>query len=236
MHVAKAPGHLRREARQVALLGEAVFQLKAHRAMQSVTDRGHKADVEPELAPLHAEHWKDGRKPTTIQGLGVAAEAPHHRTCFEGSQPIGHGIEADVVRGGTVAVVKHASSDRVGVCERQLNTKAGIDVVEVFIALQVVGVEAWIDPGIAHIQVECVCRCIGTQGHRQHAQCTQVAKHHNWLKTAAAASTVAEMSAALWAALTKPASYSAGAMYTPRSSKPWNSLLKRGLSLVITLA
>ena len=48
------------------------------------------------------------------------------------------------------------------------------------------------------------------------------------LNTSAAAATVSAMSCSLCAALTKPASYSAGAMYTPRSSRPWNSVLKRG--------
>ena len=56
------------------------------------------------------------------------------------------------------------------------------------------------------------------------------------LKISRAAATVAAMSSSLCAALTKPASYSAGAMYTPRSSRPWNSLLKRALSVVMTVA
>src|SRR5690606_26728930 len=51
-----------------------------------------------------------------------------------------------------------------------------------------------------------------------------------------AAATVAAMSSSVCAALTKPASYSAGAMHTPRSSRPWNSTLKRAPSLSITAA
>lgn len=56
------------------------------------------------------------------------------------------------------------------------------------------------------------------------------------LNTSRAAETVSAMSCAVCAALTKPASYSAGAMYTPRSSKPWNKVLKVGPSVVMTFA
>ena len=56
------------------------------------------------------------------------------------------------------------------------------------------------------------------------------------LNTSRAAETVSAMSCAVCAALTNPASYSAGAMYTPRSSRPWNRVLKRGPSVVMTLA
>src|SRR6185369_5883957 len=41
-----------------------------------------------------------------------------------------------------------------------------------------------------------------------------------------AASSVLAMSSSLCAALTKPASYRAGAKYTPRSSMPWKKRLK----------
>lgn len=56
------------------------------------------------------------------------------------------------------------------------------------------------------------------------------------LKISRAALTVAAMSSALWAALTNPASYKAGAMYTPRSSRPWNSALNWALLVVMTVA
>ena len=56
------------------------------------------------------------------------------------------------------------------------------------------------------------------------------------LNTSRAAVTVASMSLAVCAPLTKPASYSAGAMYTPRSSRPWNRVLKRVLSVLRTWA
>ncbi|EWS65725.1 hypothetical protein Y695_01013 [Hydrogenophaga sp. T4] len=56
------------------------------------------------------------------------------------------------------------------------------------------------------------------------------------LKTSRAAETVSAMSCAVCAALTNPASYSAGAMYTPRSSRPWNRVLKVGPSVVMTFA
>jgi hypothetical protein len=49
-----------------------------------------------------------------------------------------------------------------------------------------------------------------------------------------AACAVAAMSSALCAALTKPASYSAGARYTARSSMPWKKRLKRSLSVAMT--
>src|SRR5207244_4203068 len=49
--------------------------------------------------------------------------------------------------------------------------------------------------------------------------------------TLRAASSVLAMSSSLCAALTKPASYSAGAKYTPRSSMPWKKRLKRSLSV-----
>ena len=52
--------------------------------------------------------------------------------------------------------------------------------------------------------------------------------------TLRAASSVLAMSSSLCAALTKPASYSAGAKYTPRSSMPWKKRLKRSLSVAIT--
>ena len=60
------------------------------------------------------------------------------------------------------------------------------------------------------------------------------ADHRGRGRTSRAAATVAAMSSAVWAALTKPASYSAGAIYTPRSSRPWNSWLKRALSVRMT--
>ena len=53
-------------------------------------------------------------------------------------------------------------------------------------------------------------------------------------KASLAADTVAAMSPVLCAALTKPASYSAGARYTPRSSMAWKKRLKRSLSVAIT--
>ena len=56
------------------------------------------------------------------------------------------------------------------------------------------------------------------------------------LNTSRAAATVAAMSSAVCAALTKPASYSAGAVYTPRSSRPWNSVLNFAPSVFITVA
>lgn len=56
------------------------------------------------------------------------------------------------------------------------------------------------------------------------------------LKTSRAAETVSAMSCAVCAALTNPASYRAGAMYTPRSSRPWNRVLKVGPSVVMTFA
>ena len=43
------------------------------------------------------------------------------------------------------------------------------------------------------------------------------------------------MSSAVCAELTKPASYNAGAKYTPLSSIAWKNLLKAGLSVVITV-
>jgi hypothetical protein len=54
-------------------------------------------------------------------------------------------------------------------------------------------------------------------------------------KNRAAASTVVSMSSAVCAALTNPASYSAGAKYTPLFSMAWKNLLKDGLSVVITV-
>ncbi len=54
-------------------------------------------------------------------------------------------------------------------------------------------------------------------------------------KASRAAASVASMSAWVCAALTKPASYSAGAKYTPRSSMPWKKRLKAGPSVVITV-
>jgi hypothetical protein len=54
-------------------------------------------------------------------------------------------------------------------------------------------------------------------------------------KASRAAATVASISAGECAALTNPASYSAGARYTPRSSMAWKKRLKRSLSVAITV-
>lgn len=56
------------------------------------------------------------------------------------------------------------------------------------------------------------------------------------LNTSRAAATVVAMSSAVCAALTNPASYKAGAMYTPRSSRPWNRVLNFAPSVFITVA
>ena len=58
----------------------------------------------------------------------------------------------------------------------------------------------------------------------------------NQRQASRAAAMVAAMSDSVCAALTKPASYSAGARYTPRSSMPWKKRLKRSLSVAITVA
>jgi hypothetical protein len=55
-------------------------------------------------------------------------------------------------------------------------------------------------------------------------------------KASRAAAMVVAMSAGVCAALTKPASYSAGARYTPRSSMAWKKRLKRAESVLITVA
>jgi hypothetical protein len=79
-----------------------------------------------------------------------------------------------------------------------------------------------------------------------HAACPSPCKHskllalvptcdQSVLKASRAAESVLSMSAAECAALTKPASYNAGARYTPRSSIAWKKRLKRSLSVAITV-
>ena len=107
---------------------------------------------------------------------------------------------------GVVAVDEAAGRERPGFVQLVFGPDARGGIAQALVAVEVGLIETGIEPESGRVQFR--ARQTGPQQQGQGQQ----AGHHRVAKTSLAACTVAAMSASVWAALTKPASYSAGAM------------------------